>query len=536
VKKLYEKQQSENGSSPSKLINQQQDQQSQLVQSQQQRIITSQQNISTQQQQQQPRLTPQKPTPQQQQQQNSTSFIEKATQQYQQQLQQQKQQQLQPQQKQSSKRNSGSMDDSSLEPDLKEKIMYVIQIFNQTNTGEFTFEVNNYLNSIDSQARKLYGKEMIGQIYTYLAASFKIDKDVFMNKINSIRLDFHEKQLKNLLKKFQVELNKEMKVLEEKHNHAYSDFVKKLNELQQQQQLNNEEIKKKIFGPRKKFVWSNELKDIFKNILTNFMNLFEMKDIKGADKLGYLREYLNKELLVFWPEGWMQLNVLVNEAEVLLGFKAPALKKQSLSPQNHQQTNSQNTIGNRITSGASNNDEKPVKINNFVDNSVIQLKSSQSSIQQQPRKVVASRVPNTTSNQQLPQQQQQQQKQNQTMNPSPQRPSISNTQTQQRTFQNTSPSQSSKSNSSHVLSGGPYQGLTSSQQKLLANAANATSINNYLSSILATANLKPENIFEQQQLKNLYSNSNDLISKSATVNSHIISNIQKTWSEKCRLF
>jgi hypothetical protein len=231
----------------------------------------------------------------------------------------------------------------------------------------------------------------------------------------------------------------------------------------------------------------------------------------------------------------MQLNVLVNEAEVLLGFKAPALKKQSLSPQNHQQTNSQTTIGNRITSAASNNDEKPVKINTFVDNSVIQLKSSQSSIQQQPRKVVASRVPNTTSNQQLPQQQQQQ-KQNQTMNPSPQRPSSSSTQSQQRTFQNTSPSQSSKSNSSHVLSGGPYQGLTSNQQKLLASAANATSINNYLSSILATANIKPENIFEQQQLKNLYSNSNDLISKSATVNSHIISNIQKTWSEKCRLF
>jgi hypothetical protein len=458
-------------------------------------------------------MTPQK-------QHNEINIIETVKQQYlQQQQQQQLQQQHHHQQQQQSKINH-SIDENSLEPDLKEKILYVVQIFNQTNPREFTFEVNNYLNSIDSQARKLYNKEIVSQIYDYLASSFKIDKEKFLKKLNFIRSEFNEKQLKNSINKFKFELSKEMKHLEEKHNQAYLEFVKRLNELQVQQQQGQqlgEQEKKKIFGPRKKFIWSNELKEMFKNVLTNLMNLYELKDVKVLDKATYLREFLSKDIINAWPEGWMQITVLINESELLLGMKVPTIKK---SPQM--------TATNRVQ----NNDEKPVKISNYNDNGVQNRQSNQNT-SSQARKVVPERVQNSSSSNQQVHQHRQQQQQASVVQ---QQRSQTNTPSQQRAqnFQNISPSQKIQNSALNQLS--TASNLTQSQQKLLQSSS-TTSMNSFISSILATSNIKAEGVDIQQhftkQLQSLYSNT-ELASKATSNNSsqsvNPFNNFQKHWS------
>ena len=538
VKKLLEKSKNENEISPTKTVHQPEQmlQTTQLHQQIQHQRQSSYQQPQQQQQQQQ-RLTPQK-------QQNEMNLIEKAAQQYHQQQQQQLQhQKLQQQQQQQNQRNvnkkmNNSIEENTLEPDLKEKIMYVIQIFNQTNPRDFTFEVTNYLNSIDSQARKLYNKDMISQIYDFIASSFKIDKDVFMKKLNSIRVDFYEKQLKNSINKFKSELNKEMKSLEEKHNFAYSEFIKKLNEqhIPGQQLTSEEAAKKKIFAPKKKFIWSNELRDLFKNVLSNLQNIFETKEVKSVERAIHLKDFLNKDLLTYWPEGWMQINILFSEAESLLGMKTSAtIKKPNLSPQTQMPYNTQMT-SNRGSS-ASNSDA--IKINNFVENGATQLKfpsSNSSTSMQQTRKIVPERVQNVALGQQF---QQQPIKQSQNLHPSPQRSSTSS-QSQQRA-QNVSPSQPSKAAGNiaalNQLSS-TFPNLTPTQQKLLANTASSTSVNTFLNSILASTNAKAESNDLQNRIKNFYSTPNDMLNKTVISNSSMMNALHKNWpsesSSKCK--
>ena len=217
----------------------------------------------------------------------------------------------------------------------------------------------------------------------------------------------------------------------------------------------------------------------------------------------------------------MQINVLLHESELLLGMKVPTIKK---SPQM--------TATNRVQ----NNDEKPVRINNYNDNSVQNRQSNQNA-SSQARKVVPERVQNSSSlNQQVHQHRQQQQHTSVVQ----QQRSQTNTQSQPRAqnFQNISPSQKLQNSALNQLS--TANNLTPSQLKLLQSTS-TLSMNSFISSILTSGNIKAEGVDLQQhftkQLQGFQFNSNTELASKTTITSNNSSqsinpfnNFQKNWS------
>ncbi|CAF0779802.1 unnamed protein product [Brachionus calyciflorus] len=155
---------------------------------------------------------------------------------------------------------------------------------------------------------------------SYLAESFELNKDVFLRKYNTIcsqiRMRNLENNLKNKMNELKKEIDAEMPRNLEKYSRLLDEFNKnKFNEP-------NEELRKKMNPPRKKFELTEKIRELILSIIQIKMGLFRSSltspspqnsvQNDASIKLNYIDNFFESELIFLWPKNWMQKNVLLN--------------------------------------------------------------------------------------------------------------------------------------------------------------------------------------------------------------------------------
>ncbi len=233
---------------------------------------------------------------------------------------------------------------ASLDTAVKDKLNNFIQIYKQTYStsgpanasSELTFELKNLLISIETSLTQVYDKDenfaIIKQtVYESLCTSVNFSQFHFSNILQKAHVEFMENQISNSLINFRFKLDNELKQQEAKYNSLYAEFIKaNINE-------NNSGVPgKKVHGPRKKFQWPKDLKELFFKIVQLNVNLFNKKHanlVSSHSLTMHIKDYLVNNVLVLWSKGWMQIDSLMFQC---VQFN-PALFKWPLAAQNTEQ-------------------------------------------------------------------------------------------------------------------------------------------------------------------------------------------------------
>jgi len=131
-----------------------------------------------------------------------------------------------------------------------------------------------------------------------------------------------KKKLTDVLARFKVKLDVEMRAQEDRYNEA----VRARNEQEgtvasAAAAAAPDAHKKKPNGPRKKFEWNGELRTLMSDIVTLTMTCYKF-DSMNLTESDYLKNFFIQHVVKFWPNGWMPINVLMNECISFLSGSA----------------------------------------------------------------------------------------------------------------------------------------------------------------------------------------------------------------------
>ncbi|XP_058236889.1 ubinuclein-1 isoform X1 [Hemibagrus wyckioides] len=70
---------------------------------------------------------------------------------------------------------------------------------------------------------------------------------------------------------------------------------------------------KRVFGPRKRFRWSEEIREVLCEVVRLKMRCYELDAASGQSLEDYLKCFLEASVKSLWPRGWMQSRILLIE-------------------------------------------------------------------------------------------------------------------------------------------------------------------------------------------------------------------------------
>uniref|UniRef100_A0A7M4F5Z5 Ubinuclein 1 n=1 Tax=Crocodylus porosus TaxID=8502 RepID=A0A7M4F5Z5_CROPO len=90
---------------------------------------------------------------------------------------------------------------------------------------------------------------------------------------------------------------------------------------------------KRIMGPRKKFQWNDEIRELLCHAVKMKVDGYELEKNKVQSLEDYLKTFLDAEVKALWPKGWMQARTLFKESRRVHGHLTSILaKKKVMAP------------------------------------------------------------------------------------------------------------------------------------------------------------------------------------------------------------
>ncbi|XP_069502141.1 ubinuclein-1 [Ambystoma mexicanum] len=191
----------------------------------------------------------------------------------------------------------------------------------------FTKEINSILLDIELQSHELSGSQR-SSVYTHLASFLPFSKETLLKRAR--RLHRHEQggRLKEPLQKLKEAIGRAMpqqvgRYYAECQAHTRARFARMLKEEKSKDPRDcvcsededvDDKSGKRIMGPRKKFHWNEEIRDLLSRVMKIKMELFELGKNKSLGLEKYLKTFLDAEVKPLWPKGWMQARTLFKES------------------------------------------------------------------------------------------------------------------------------------------------------------------------------------------------------------------------------
>ncbi|XP_070196870.1 ubinuclein-1-like isoform X2 [Littorina saxatilis] len=233
---------------------------------------------------------------------------------------------------------------SDLPDDLAIAIVDIKQAARDSKKGKCKFfspHVNNLLLGIELASRQLqFGKRKA--IYAHLADHLPCGKETLIKRAKKLRESQQDDQLKLPIQRLKEEIDKVMPGLQELHEQEVArsrqEFKDKLEESQREEGGNTEsdddnksilpegQSRKGNRDPRKKFKWTSEIKSLLCQIVGIKMRMFDTYKIRSQAPEDYLKTFLDNEVKVLWPQGWIQTRMLYKETRSVHGNWTNPLK------------------------------------------------------------------------------------------------------------------------------------------------------------------------------------------------------------------
>ncbi|XP_054036686.1 ubinuclein-1 [Dryobates pubescens] len=208
----------------------------------------------------------------------------------------------------------------------------------------FTQDINNIILDIELQTRELSSQLRSG-VYAHLAACFPCSKDTLLKRARKLYLCEQGGRLKEPLQKLKEAIGRAMpeqlaKYQEECQLHSQAKLAKLLEEEKEQRERacseeEEEEEKggKRPAGPRKKFQWNEEIRELLCHLVKIKLDGFDLGKNQAQSLEDYVKTFLAGEVKPLWPKGWMQARTLFKESRRAHGPLPPGLvKKKALAP------------------------------------------------------------------------------------------------------------------------------------------------------------------------------------------------------------
>ncbi|XP_040430209.1 ubinuclein-1 isoform X5 [Cygnus olor] len=209
----------------------------------------------------------------------------------------------------------------------------------------FTQDINNIILDIELQARELNSQIRSG-VYAHLAAFLPCSKDTLVKRARKLYLYEQGGRLKEPLQKLKEAIGRVMpeqmtKYQEECQAHTQAKFAKMLEEEKDKERdrvcsdddEDEEKGGKRVMGPRKKFQWNNEIRELLCHLVKIKLDGYELDKNKAQSLEDYVKTFLDGEVKPLWPKGWMQARTLFKESRRVHGHLTSVLaKKKVIAP------------------------------------------------------------------------------------------------------------------------------------------------------------------------------------------------------------
>ncbi|XP_062444359.1 ubinuclein-1 isoform X5 [Rhea pennata] len=232
---------------------------------------------------------------------------------------------------------------ASLEKRIKELTQAARAAEGEGKQRFFTQDINNIILDIELQTRELNSQIRSG-VYAHLAAFFPCSKDTLIKRARKLYLYEQGGRLKEPLQKLKDAIGRAMpeqmaKYQEECQAHTQAKFAKMLEEEKDKEQRDRvcsddeddeEKGGKRVMGPRKKFQWNDEIRELLCHLVKIKLDGYELEKNKAQSLEDYVKTFLDAEVKPLWPKGWMQARTLFKESRRVHGHLTSVLAKKKV--------------------------------------------------------------------------------------------------------------------------------------------------------------------------------------------------------------
>ncbi|KAL3066464.1 hypothetical protein OYC64_016422 [Pagothenia borchgrevinki] len=209
----------------------------------------------------------------------------------------------------------------------------------KTSEGEsklkfFTPEINSMLLDIELQCRE-QGVQLRSKVYTHLSSFLPCSRDTLLKRVKKLFLAHTEEcsDVENRMQKLKeavcrampeqiASFNENCQVYEQARTSKAAEEKESKQKENVGPEDNMEEKGGKRGAPKKLFKWNEEIRECLCHVLT--VNMERYKRQKRSQELEeYLKTFLDNEVKLLWPKGWMQSRVLIKESREMLSLFAP---------------------------------------------------------------------------------------------------------------------------------------------------------------------------------------------------------------------
>ncbi|XP_071086935.1 ubinuclein-1-like isoform X1 [Haliotis cracherodii] len=197
----------------------------------------------------------------------------------------------------------------------------------------FSPNVNRMLLDVEVKSRQLTCGNR-SSIFAHLSCFLPCGKETLLKRAKKLRQSQQDDLLRDPLNKLKEAVNSMMPTLLEKYDAENQLAV--LMRMENKEKVDSEqkdpkeegstesdeeeqrgpdgEKKKRIMGPRKKFEWTDHVRNLLCEVTKVKMKTFAAAKQRGQTAEEYVRFFLGADVLPIWPKGWMQTRMLYKES------------------------------------------------------------------------------------------------------------------------------------------------------------------------------------------------------------------------------
>ncbi|CAM9737176.1 unnamed protein product [Lampetra planeri] len=214
----------------------------------------------------------------------------------------------------------------------------------------FSQDVSHILLDIEVQTKEL-NSQLRGGVYAHVASLLGCSKESLLRRAKKLHQHEQDGRLKSPMYKLRdavgaVMPEQTVKYQETYQAHTQAKYAKVdikgiMSEEREREDKDknasdddddDEKPGKRVFGPRKKFQWNTEIRDLLCNVVKVKMAGYDAERIKSQSAEDYLKAFLEAEVKPLWPKGWMQSRMLFKESRAVHGHITAAPTKKKFIP------------------------------------------------------------------------------------------------------------------------------------------------------------------------------------------------------------
>ncbi|XP_048053760.1 ubinuclein-1 isoform X2 [Megalobrama amblycephala] len=209
----------------------------------------------------------------------------------------------------------------TLEQHIKQLSQAVKTIEGQNKMEILSSELNSVLLDLEVNSKQLSGK-VRSRIFSYLASQLSCSKGTLVKRAKKLHNLQQDEQLQELLKKLEDAVARSMPeqiTRFQNHCQAHSEARAAKLEAEKERAIDGsdeeeeERSGKRVFGPRKRFRWNEEIREFLCELVNMKMMIYDSESPASSSLEEYLKAFLESDVKPLWPKGWMQSRILLIE-------------------------------------------------------------------------------------------------------------------------------------------------------------------------------------------------------------------------------